>query len=120
MSMAALRGKVILLDITAIGCAACVLSVPPLNKLHEKYKGTDVAIVSINLSDTRDAIVKFREKNHVDYPVCVNGKTIKLAYHISAIPTFYVINKQGIISEAYDGFFENFEQEVSSKIEGLR
>lgn len=119
ISMASLRGKVTLLDITAIGCAACVLSVPPLNKLHEKYKG-DVAIVSINLSDTRDAIVKFREKNHVDYPVYVNGNAIKIAYHVGPIPTFYIINKQGIISEAYDGFFENFEQEVSSKIEALR
>ncbi|SDE15348.1 Peroxiredoxin [Mucilaginibacter pineti] len=120
LSLADLKGKVTLLDITSTGCAACMLSVAPLNNLHAKYKGTDVAVVSINLDDKREDIIKFKDRNKVTYPVYVNGNTIKAAYHVSAIPVFYIINKEGVVSEAYEGFFENFEQQMTVKIDSLR
>jgi peroxiredoxin len=120
LSLADLKGKVTLLDITSTSCPACMLSVAPLNNLHAKYQGTDVAVVSINLDDKRDAIIKFKDRYKVTYPVYVNGNTIKAAYHVSAIPVFYIINKQGVVSEAYEGFFENFEQQMTTKIDSLR
>lgn len=120
LSLADLKGKVTLLDITSTSCPACMLSIPPLNRLDEKYKGTDVAIVSINLDETKEAVSKFITRNKVTYPVYLNGNSIKAAYHVSFIPTFYIVDKQGVISEAYEGFSEDFEQDVTKKIDALR
>jgi peroxiredoxin len=119
LTMASLKGKIVLLDITSTSCPACALSVGPLNNLYEKYKGTGVVIISINLDDTRQTVANFKSKNKVEYPVYLDGKAMKTKYQVSAIPVFYVVDQQGIIYKAYEGFFENFEEKVSAAIQKL-
>jgi peroxiredoxin len=119
LSMASLKGKIVLLDITSTSCPACELSVGPLNNLHQKYKGTNVVVLSINLDDTKETILKFKSKNNIHYPIYLDGKLIKAKYHISAIPVFYIVDQQGVIKQAYEGFFEGFEEKVSADINKL-
>ncbi|RCH56760.1 hypothetical protein DJ568_02580 [Mucilaginibacter hurinus] len=118
--MEKLKGKVVLLDFTSINCPACMLAVKALKNLHQKYKASDVEIVTINTLDTRDAISKFRKLNNITTPIYADGKEAAKAYNTYGTPNFYIINKQGEIVEYYDGFFKNFEQTVSARIEELR
>jgi thiol-disulfide isomerase/thioredoxin len=120
LSLAKLKGKVVLIDFTGEGCAACMLAIPALNKLQQKYKASDVAVISINIDGTKSSTVALIKKYHISYPVYINGKPTGDAYHVQAIPNFYIIDKQGKISTVHEGFFENFEQQVTAEIEKLR
>lgn len=80
LSMADLKGKVILMDFTFNGCAGCMLALPVIEKLHKKYDGTDVSIVSINFSDTKEAVAKFIKNNKIKSPIYVNGKPLAKIY----------------------------------------
>ncbi|RYZ95626.1 MAG: TlpA family protein disulfide reductase [Sphingobacteriaceae bacterium] len=120
LSLAKLKGKVVLIDFTVISCAPCMLAVKALKNLHQKYKDSDVEIVTINLSDKRDVIAKFRKVNSITTPIYTNGKQTAEAYLTYGVPNFYIINKKGEVSEYYDGFFENFEKIVSGRIEEVR
>lgn len=120
LSLADLKGKVVLMDFTFNGCAACILALPALEKLHKKYDGTDVAIVSVNFLDSKDAVAEFIRKNNIKSPIYISGRPISKLYHISAGPTFYLINKKGEIDWSTDGYFDDFESKVSASIEALR
>jgi len=120
LSLADLKGKVVLMEFTFNGCAACILALPALEKLYKKYDGTDVAIVSVNFIDSKDAVADFIRKNNIKSPIYVGGRSISKLYHVSAGPTFYLINKKGEIDWSTDGYFDNFETKVSANIEALR
>ncbi|MFD2872547.1 TlpA family protein disulfide reductase [Mucilaginibacter ximonensis] len=120
LSLADLKGKVVLMDFTFNACGACVLALPSLEKLHKKYEGTDVVIVSVNFSDSKEAVAEFIKKNNLKNPIYVNGRALAKAYHVSAAPTFYLINKKGEIDWSGDGYSDDFEREVSASIEALR
>jgi len=120
LTLAQLKGKVVLIDFTGEGCAACMLAIPALNNLQQKYKGSDVVIISINIDGTKQSVSNFIKRNHITYPIYINGKPTGDAYHVEAIPNFYIINKQGLVSVVHEGFFEGFEQQVTGEIEKLR
>jgi peroxiredoxin len=120
LSLASLKGKVILIDFTFNGCPACMLALPSLKKLHQKFDGANVAIVTINTSNSKEEVSKFIKNNNIKTPIYINGSQIAKSYNVQGGPIFYIINKQGEISEAYNGYFENFDTEIPAKIKALR
>jgi len=103
LSLADLKGKVILLDFWIKNCGPCIESVPYLNSLEEKFKNKNVAFLSINAYDSKRDISWFCNKHNVDYKVLINGKEIAKKYGITAFPTFLIIDKQGTIAYANEG-----------------
>ncbi|MFD2143968.1 TlpA family protein disulfide reductase [Mucilaginibacter antarcticus] len=120
LSLAALKNKVVLMEFTFNGCPACMLALPVLEKMHKKYDGTDVVIVSVNYVDTKEAVDKFIKTNKVKSPIYINGRPLAKVYQVSAGPSFYLINKKGEIDWTSEGFFEDFESRVTASIEALR
>jgi thiol-disulfide isomerase/thioredoxin len=120
LSLADLKNKVVLMEFTFNGCPACMLALPVLEKMHQKYDGTDVAIVSVNYVDTKEAVAQFIKTNRVKSPIYINGRPLSKVYQVSAGPSFYLINKKGEIDWTSEGFFEDFESKVSANIEALR
>lgn len=120
LSLNELKGKVVLMEFTFNGCAACMIALPVLEKMHKKYDGTDVAIVSVNYLDAKEAIVNFIRENKVESPIYLGNRPLAKTYHVSAGPSFYLINKQGQIQWSNAGYFEDFDNIVVKKIEELR
>ncbi|WP_214073688.1 TlpA disulfide reductase family protein [Mucilaginibacter sp. dw_454] len=120
LSLAELKGKVVLMEFTFNGCPACMLALPVLEKMRKKYDGTDVAIVSVNFLDTREAVAKFIKNNKVTSPIYIDGRPLSKIYQVSAGPSFYLINKKGEIDWTSEGFFEDFDSKVTASIEALR
>ncbi len=120
MSLSEMRGKVVLLDFSFISCAACMLSIRPVNELHEKYKNKNVAIISLNHIDSPDAIKRFVKKYNLQYPVYIdNGGAISKLYNVYGGPYFYFIDKEGKIANVFPGYSDDFEEKTSSVIDAL-
>jgi len=119
ISLSQLKGKVILLDFFFIGCIPCMQSIKPLNNLHEKYKGQNVAIVSISDRDSSKKVMTFKEKYNIKYPMYGNEADVAKLYHVTAGPTFYFINKEGKIADVNVGYSDDFEERVTSIINNL-
>ncbi|MFD0795742.1 TlpA family protein disulfide reductase [Mucilaginibacter litoreus] len=119
ISSQSLRNKVILIDFSFNACAACMLSIPMLNKLHERYKGDNVQIITVNVADTKESVARFAKKNNINYSILLNGKQVAENFKVSAYPTFYLIDKSGNIASAAEGFDTDFETKLSAKIDSL-
>lgn len=120
VSNAQLKGKVTLIDFSFNACAACMLSIPTLKKLHEKYKASNVSIVTINTSDPKPSVIAFAKKNEINYPILLNGNKVAKSFQISAYPSFYLIDKNGMVAATFEGYSKELESELIEKIDNLK
>lgn len=119
VTLAELKGKVVLLDFWGLWCGPCRRALPGLTELHRKYVGDGLVIIAVHdasqtgaslLEKSRDVLdlsnVPFRIA--VDSPLegavasetaIGTGRTIA-AYGITAFPTGLIINKDGRVEDA--------------------
>ncbi|WP_158826734.1 TlpA family protein disulfide reductase [Mucilaginibacter lacusdianchii] len=119
VSLSQLNGKVVVMDFYFIGCAGCMLSIKPLNAIYEKYKNKDVVIVSLSERDSKKAVLAFEKQYKIKYSGYIEAANVVKAYHVSAFPTYYFIDKEGKVASTVVGYDDDFEQKVTDHIEKL-
>lgn len=99
--LSSLKGKVVLLDFWASWCGPCRVSNKGLVKLYPKYKDKGFEILGVSLDEDQADWQKAVKKDKISWlQVIDNGgwdsKTVN-QWRISAIPTSYLINKEGVL-----------------------
>lgn len=112
-----MKGKVVLIDFSFIGCVPCLEAIPIMNKLHEKYIGKNVAIISLYFRDNNKAVKKFIQDYNIKYPLYANAAKVAEQYGVGGAPTFYFIDKNGIINKVLPSLSDDFEEQAISIIE---
>jgi len=104
LSLAASRGKVVLLNFWATWCGPCRAEIPDLIELQKKY-GDSLQIIGLDVDDDDVAEVKkFVEKNGINYPVGMATNEIRMQYGgVAALPTSFVLDKEGRVVQKHEG-----------------
>lgn len=119
LSLSELKGKVVLIDFSYVGCLPCMQAIKPMNNLHEQYKNKEVEIVSIYPIDNTASVAKYVKKYGIKYPVYIDANSLPAKYQITGYPCFYFIGKDGKIANVIAGYSEGFEIETSSILDNL-
>ena len=100
-----LRGKVVVLDFWASWCGPCRASFPWLRSLHERFADRGVVVVAVNLDKSRNDADAFLAKYPAPFTVAFDpeGKTPE-AYKVAAMPTTFIIGRDGTILNRHAGF----------------
>jgi len=112
------RGKIVLLDFWATWCGPCKVQMKKLKELKSLVNEDEVVIISIDVGESKSIVQEFISKEEVDWLVLLDlrGSTAK-SYGIRAIPTLFIIDKEGLIREKYVGVTST--QTLLSAIEAL-
>lgn len=100
VSLAGLRGKVVLLNIWATWCHPCRDEIPELQALHERYaaRGLEVVGVSVDAESADDAIRSFMNDFRMTYPVWRDpGERVSAQFHIVGVPATFLIDREGVL-----------------------
>ena len=99
------KGKVVLLDFWATWCDPCIQAMPHLQLLHENFKEKDVVILGINSWERqKDKVMPFLKDHNITYRILLDSDNEVLGkYDVSRIPSFFILDKQGIIRYLYRG-----------------
>ncbi|MGN6179385.1 MAG: redoxin domain-containing protein [Mucilaginibacter sp.] len=119
LSLAQLKGKVVMIDCFFIGCGACMESLASVDSIYEKYKGRDFVLVSISTRDKTASLVSFKKTYHIKSPVCGDAADMINSYRIYSAPVFYFISKDGKIANVVEGFSPDFVTKTTTIIDGL-
>ena len=119
LSLSELKGKVVLIDFSYVGCLPCMQAIEPMNNLHEKYKNKKVEIVSIYPIDKTASVSNYVKKYGIKFPVYIDSNSLPAKYQITGYPCFYFIDKNGKIANVFTGYSDGFETETSSIIDNL-
>ncbi|MBD3296300.1 MAG: redoxin domain-containing protein [Candidatus Omnitrophica bacterium] len=113
------RGKVVILDFWATWCPPCRMEIPHFQELYEEYADSGLEIVGVALDKGGASVVRpFAQKMGVSYPVVPGGSEVASLYGgVRAIPTTFIINREGaIVSKAVGyrdkDFFEKFIKDL--------
>lgn len=113
-----LKGKVVVLNFWFIKCGACLQEMPDLNKLVEKYKDKPIVFLAIT-HDEGTSVTEFLKKKEILLTVIPNEqKTIK-NYQIQFFPTNIILDQEGKVVFAKDGFERDMIKLMNKTIEKL-
>lgn len=111
VSLKKYREKIVLLDFWATWCAPCRLSIPELVELQEKYRDQGVVVLGISMDDPQmfpdKYIFAFKEKFKMNYTILRADQKVAMDYFGTAnmaIPTLFVINREGEIADKIVGY----------------
>ena len=127
LSIAGLRGKVVLLDFWTYGCINCIHIIPDLKKLEAKY-ANQLVVIGVhsakftNEGDT-DNIRQIILRYGVEHPVA-NDADFKIwnQYAVSAWPTQIIIDPAGYVigTAAGEGYAEAIDKLIGATVEEFR
>jgi thiol-disulfide isomerase/thioredoxin len=123
ITLADLRGKVVLVDFWTYSCINCIRTIPYLNTWHEKYADNGLVIVGVHTpefefekdyNNVRAAVEKF----DIGYPIAQdNEKETWKAYENRYWPRKYLIDPEGYVR--YDHIGEGAYAETEKVIQSL-
>ena len=117
-SLKDLKGKVIVMNFWFVECKPCVMEMPELNELVEKYKGKDVVFLGFATND-KQKIERFLESKTYKYNIIADSKEIADSYEVKAFPTHIVIDRKAIISYYVTGFGPTTIVDLDRSIDSL-
>ena len=94
------EGKVLLINIWATWCKPCHEETPDLVDLYNEYKEEGFVILGVSTDEKGKKVVPdFVDKYNVPYPIYIdkNKKVEEVYGPYMAIPTTYIINKDGLV-----------------------
>jgi peroxiredoxin len=104
-SLSDFKGKVVFVDFWATWCPPCVMSSPEVEKMSNDYKNTPLVVLSLSLDDSEDTVRKFLKTHKISNRVAVAANTdVPEHYSVRGIPAFYLIDQNGFVVRAWEGF----------------
>jgi thiol-disulfide isomerase/thioredoxin len=101
LDLAALRGKVVLVDFWATWCGPCMVELPSLVKLHKELKGAGFAVVGVSLDDDLTQLREVLRVQGVEWPQYCDAKgwknSLARKYRIDSIPATFLLGRDGRI-----------------------
>ncbi len=120
LSLAGLRGKVVLVDFWTYGCINCVHTLPRVVSLYEKYKDRGLVVIGVHAPEfayeKSTANVAAAIKRHgIRYPVAQdNNFATWKAYGNQYWPAQYIVDRHGriVYQHAGEGAYDVIENTV--------
>lgn len=124
ISLSDYSGQVILLDFWASWCGPCRASFPAYDVLRQQLQGRfgkdRFEILAVNVDISPEEAKAFLKQTPVDFPLLreSSGAT-QQAYQLVAMPSTFLIDRQGRIAGAYHGFSPGSVKRLEAWVETL-
>ncbi len=109
VTLAELRGKVVLVDFWTYTCINCIRTLPYVTKWYDTYKDQGFTVIGVHSpefeyeKDSNNVLAAIKQYN-INYPVPQDNEfKTWYAYDNSYWPAFYLIDAKGVIRRTHFG-----------------
>ncbi len=104
ISISDFKGKIVFLNFWTTWCPTCRIEMPSMEKLHQKLKNKDFAMVTVNLRESASKVKAFFKKFKLTFTALLDSTgLVGASFGIRAIPTTYILDKTGRIIGRVNG-----------------
>jgi len=131
LTLANLKGRVVLVEFWTFGCSNCLRTLPWLKDVHERYEGRGLVVVSVHSPEfdherDTDQVRAAVKRLGIRYPVMVdNDFSYWTALRNRYWPAFYLIDREGRLVAAEFGELhagqprsDGFERRIAGLLPG--
>jgi len=120
LTLAAFKGKVVLLDFWASWCAPCRKSFPFLDELQTKHASEGLQVLGLTLEEDTDAVTGFLESVPVNFTILRDtSERAGEAFGVVAMPTSFLIDREGRIAARFEGGDESVHKKIEAAVATL-
>ncbi len=104
ITMASLKGKVVVIDFWATWCGPCIAEMPNMKKLYAEYKDKGVEFIGVSLDQPvekggLEKLSTYVQKNGIEWPQYYQGNYWQSAFSaswgINSIPCVFLVDAEG-------------------------
>ena len=120
VSLAALRGTVVLLSFWTPSCPPCHVEAPQLQRLHQIYAEQGVRVLGIAPLTPLAEIHAFVKQRGITYSILVDpGEKVIKSYGLAGYPVTVLIDGRGVVRFTHAGFRPGDEKTLEQEIRAL-
>lgn len=116
VSLSSAKNNVVCLQFWATWCPYCIREVPRFKKLHEKFSGKGLKILSINIAanDPLPRVVAYQQKTQLPYPILYDSRQeVSRRFLVTGVPVSIIIDRRGVIQHRGYQLPDNVEQLIA-------
>lgn len=92
------RGKIVFLNFWTTWCFDCRIEMPHMEKLHQRFKDKEFAMVTINLQESAAQVKQFFKDFKLTFTALLDSDgEVGAHFRITSIPTSFILDREGII-----------------------
>lgn len=119
VSLSSFKGQVVLLDFWEVWCGPCIVSMPKVQALYDKYRSKGLVVYGV-VNDQRNiqSTNEFVKKRSIKLPVLIGDEQFQKNYKFDgSVPLYLLINKKGEVSLVQFGFSDDIESLIREELE---
>jgi peroxiredoxin len=121
VSLASLKGKVVMVNFWATWCVPCRQEMPHLQALYERYNSLGFELLAVNVEkNNAEGARKWLEETPVTFPVLFdpNNEVTKL-YKVQTMPSTVLVARDGTMRFIHHGYKPGYESEYQTQVRAL-
>jgi peroxiredoxin len=121
VSLASLKGKVVMVNFWATWCVPCRQEMPHLQALYERYNSLGFELVAVNVEKNKaEEVRKWLEETPVTFPVLFdpNNQVTKL-YKVQTMPSTVLVARDGTMRFIHHGYKPGYENDYQTQVRAL-
>ena len=96
VSLAGLRGRVVLINFWASWCAPCRAEMSDFERLHKEFATKGLTVLAVNIREAPEVIRRFGRILGLTFPLVLDPKgRISRAYGVVGLPSTFLIARDG-------------------------
>ena len=96
LSLADLRGHVVVLNFWATWCLDCRSEMPVLERLHRRFVSQGLVVVGVNVREEREVVRRYAAELALGFPLVLDSNgAINTTFGVIGLPTTFVVGRDG-------------------------
>ena len=98
VKLSAYKGSVVFLNFWATWCPPCLQEMPAMERLAQQMKGKPFVILAVNQGESQEVVKAFLKRRGFTFTLVMDESgDIGASYIASALPTTYIIDRDGLV-----------------------
>lgn len=95
-SLAALKGKVVVVNFWATWCVPCVAEMPAMDRMQKTLAEAGVVVLAVNFGESTARMEGFQQKTPVSFPLLADpNRDASRAWQVRVLPASFVVAPDG-------------------------
>jgi peroxiredoxin len=120
VSLAGLRGQVVLVNFWATWCAPCRQEMPLLDAIYRRYEPMGFTLLGVNVEPDSRLSERFLRDTPVTFPILFDPEErVSRLYSVAAMPSTVIIDRKGVVRYIHHGYKPGDENKYQDSVRTL-